>query len=109
MTSVELPVFQGPRAIGKSKRKDGVPAPALRLVFWETTTGCNLECIQCRRLEVSRELSKQDLTTGQSKAFISSLASLERPILVFSGGEPMMRPDLFELAWHATKEGVPIA
>ncbi|MEZ6190446.1 MAG: hypothetical protein R3C45_04055 [Phycisphaerales bacterium] len=36
-------------------------APPLRLVFWESTAGCNLECVHCRRLEVSRELSRKDL------------------------------------------------
>jgi radical SAM protein with 4Fe4S-binding SPASM domain len=85
------------------------PPPPLRLVFWETTTGCNLACIHCRRLEVSRELSKLDLTTEQSKAFIRSLPETGKPILIFSGGEPLMRPDLFELAWEATKVGLPIA
>jgi radical SAM protein with 4Fe4S-binding SPASM domain len=85
------------------------PAPPLRLVFWESTTGCNLACVHCRRLEVSRELSKLDLDTEQSKAFIRSLLETGRPILVFSGGEPLMRPDLFELAQYATGLGLPIA
>src|SRR3954465_2914300 len=85
------------------------PAPPLRLVFWESTTGCNLACVHCRRLEVSRELSKLDLDTEQSKAFIRSLLETGRPILVFSGGEPLMRPDLFELPQYATGLGLPIA
>ena len=72
--------------------------PALRLVFWETTTGCNLECVHCRRLEVSHELSRRDLTTEQSAAFIRSLAEVGKPILVFSGGEPLMRTDIWKLA-----------
>jgi heme b synthase len=84
-------------------------APPLRLVFWETTAGCNLACIHCRRLEVSRELSKQDLTTEQSKSFIRTLPRLGRPILVFSGGEPLMRPDIFELAEFARDAGLPTA
>src|SRR5438477_6258933 len=85
---------------------DTPSAPPLRLVFWETTTGCNLACIHCRRLEVSRELSKLDLSTAQSKAFIHSLRETGSPILVFSGGEPLMRPDLFELAEEATSIGL---
>jgi AdoMet-dependent heme synthase len=84
-------------------------APPLRLVFWETTTGCNLECIHCRRLDVSRELSRFDLTTEQSLAFIRSLPETGRPILVFSGGEPLMRKDLFTLAQAATDIDIPIA
>lgn len=81
-------------------------APPLRLVFWETTTGCNLECVHCRRLEVSRELSRGDMTTEQSLAFIRSLPETGNPILVFSGGEPMMRPDIFELAEEAKRLGL---
>src|SRR4051794_25908594 len=73
-------------------------APPLRLVFWETTTGCNLACVHCRRLEVSRQLSRDDLTTEQATRFIRSLPETGRPILVFSGGEPLMRPDVFYLA-----------
>ncbi len=85
------------------------PAPPLRLLFWETTTGCNLECVHCRRLEVSRELSKRDLTTEQARGFIKTLPETGTPILVFSGGEPLMRPDLFELAEEARGLGLPTA
>ncbi len=88
---------------------DAPPPPPLRLVFWETTTGCNLACIHCRRLEVSAELSRRDLTTQQSKDFIRSLPELGRPILVFSGGEPLMRPDIFELADCARSAGLTTA
>jgi radical SAM protein with 4Fe4S-binding SPASM domain len=84
-------------------------APPLRLVFWETTTGCNLACIHCRRLEVSAALSKFDLSTEQSKKFIRSLPETGNPILVFSGGEPLMRPDIFELAEEASRVGLTTA
>jgi radical SAM protein with 4Fe4S-binding SPASM domain len=105
--TVALPV-QSPTQAG---RLDGSapPPPPLRLVFWETTTGCNLACVYCRRLEVSYQLSKLDMDTEQSKTFIRSLPETGKPILVFSGGEPLMRPDLFDLAWEATKVGLPIA
>jgi heme b synthase len=85
------------------------PAPPLRLLFWETTVGCNLACIHCRRLDVSRELSRTDLTTGQSKDLIRTLPETGRPILVFSGGEPLMRPDIWELAQFAHDVGLPTA
>lgn len=81
----------------------------LRLLFWETTAGCNLECIHCRRLEVSKLLSKRDLNTEQSLNFIDSLAQIGNPVLVLSGGEPLYRPDIFELARHAHEKGLPVA
>ena len=88
--SMSLESFPSP-----GKQAARAPVPPLRLLFWETTTGCNLACIHCRRLEVSQELSRLDLTTGQSLAMIRSVPETGRPILVFSGGEPLKRPDIF--------------
>jgi len=84
-----------------------VPPP--RLVFWETTAGCNLECAHCRRLDVSRELMKNDLTTAEGLRLIDQIAAVGRPVLVLSGGEPLMRPDIFELAEHAKSRGLLLA
>ena len=81
----------------------------LRLLFWETTAGCNLECSHCRRLDVSRDLMKSDMTTEQSLDFVSQLAALAKPILVLSGGEPLFRPDIFQIATHARDSGLPVA
>ena len=81
-----------------------------RLVFWEATAGCNLACRHCRRLEVSKALSRRDLTTEQVKRhLIEGLAAVGHSVLVCSGGEPLMRPDLFELAAHAARRELPIA
>jgi radical SAM protein with 4Fe4S-binding SPASM domain len=86
----------------------GVNGP--RLVFWETTAGCNLACRHCRRLEVSAALSKRDLTTEQAKThLIDALIKVGRPVLVFSGGEPLLRPDVFDLAAYAVSKSLPIA
>ncbi|MCG3178689.1 MAG: putative mycofactocin radical SAM maturase MftC [Phycisphaerae bacterium] len=84
-------------------------AHQLRLVFWEATAGCNLECRHCRRLDVSSQLSHDDLTTEQARAMISAIRQAGTPILVFSGGEPLMRPDIFELAEYARDIGLPTA
>ncbi|MBS3820814.1 MAG: radical SAM protein [Phycisphaerae bacterium] len=81
----------------------------LRLLFWETTAACNLACAHCRRLDVSMRMSREDLTTDQAAGLIRSLPEVGRPILVFSGGEPLMRPDVFELAATARQAGLPTA
>jgi len=83
--------------------------PELRLVFWETTAACNLECIHCRRLEVSREFSKEDLTTEEGFHLIDELARRDPLTLVLSGGEPLFRPDIFRLALHAHTKGLRVA
>ncbi len=93
---------------GKKQPAAAAPPP-LRLVFWESTAGCNLECVHCRRLEVSRELSRGDLDHQQAMKFIESLPATGNPIVVFSGGEPLMRPDIFELAQRAKEIGLPTA
>ncbi|HUJ71196.1 MAG TPA: radical SAM protein [Verrucomicrobiae bacterium] len=81
----------------------------LRLLFWETTAGCNLECIHCRRLDVSKQLMKDDLTTQEALVFVRALAAFAKPILVLSGGEPLFRPDIFQIATHARDHGLPVA
>ncbi|MFN8005785.1 MAG: radical SAM protein [Terriglobia bacterium] len=81
----------------------------LRLVFWETTSACNLECIHCRRMDVALELARTDMSTEVGKKFIDSLSAFAKPILVFSGGEPLFRRDIFELATYARKQGLTTA
>ncbi len=81
----------------------------LRLVFWETTAGCNLECVHCRRLDVAHEMMKNDLTTEQSKQLIDNIAAQEKCILVLSGGEPLFRPDIYEIAEYANSVGLTVA
>jgi len=82
----------------------------LRLLFWESTIQCNLTCAHCRRLE-DNETRVTDLDTNQARSMIDQLVVLGReqpmmPILVFSGGEPLCRPDLFELVSYADAHGI---
>ncbi len=84
--------------------------PTLRLLFWETTIKCNLACAHCRRVE-GDEAADKDLSTAQAKELIEQLADLGKrqpfmPILVFSGGEPLCRGDLFELIGQAKSLGI---
>lgn len=81
----------------------------LRLLFWETTAGCNLECIHCRRLDVSKQLMQDDLPTVAALRFVEDIASFAKPILVLSGGEPLFRPDIFSIARHAQECGLTVA
>jgi len=86
----------------------------LRLVFWETTARCNLNCIHCRAGAADRALATPDagpdeLTTDEALALIRSLAAFARPILVLSGGEPLYRADIYEIASEATRLGLRVA
>ena len=83
--------------------------PPPRLIFWETTAGCNLACIHCRRITVADQLLPQDLTTAEAFSLIDQVAAFARPIFVLSGGEPLFRPDIFDIARHAADAGLIVA
>ncbi len=88
----------------------GLPGDDLRLVFWETTAGCNLSCRHCRRLDVAGSgLAPGDMDTQACLALVDSIAEFASPILVLSGGEPLIRPDIFEIAAHAAGRGLKVA
>jgi len=83
--------------------------PPPRLIFWETTAGCNLRCIHCRRVTVADQLTPQDLTTQEAFDMIDEIAAVGRPVFVLSGGEPLFRPDIYDIARYATDAGLPVA
>src|SRR6476660_5579882 len=79
-----------------------------RLVFWEVTKGCNLRCIHCRA--TATELaSPSDLPTSKALDIIRQIAGYANPILVLSGGEPLYRTDIFQLARYGTDRGLRVA
>src|SRR5947209_2054168 len=79
-----------------------------RLVFWEVTKGCNLRCIHCRAS--ATELSSPlDLSTEKALGIIDQIAAAANPILVLSGGEPLFRSDIFQLARYGTDKGLRVA
>ncbi len=86
-----------------------IRVPTLRLLFWEATARCNLACIHCRRQDA--DVSTGELTTDQAKEMFDSAGRIvsSRPIIVFSGGEPLLRNDWEELAGYARRGGFPVA
>src|SRR5512142_973629 len=86
--------------------KNGVPA--LRIVFWETTKACNLRCQHCRAIPEA-ERARTELSTAEGIALIDQIAEVTRPVLILSGGEPLYRPDIFDLATHGRDRGFRMA
>lgn len=81
--------------------------PPLRLVFLESTAECNLACAHCRRVDVGREMSRWSLSTHDVSELIDDLGrSHGRTLFIFSGGEPLLRADLFPLAERARRCGL---
>src|SRR4030043_262094 len=75
------------------------------VVVWNMSRRCNLHCIHCYSSSQDR-LYPDELTTEEAKAMIADLTAFGAPVLLFSGGEPVMRPDLPELAQYAVDRGV---
>ena len=79
-----------------------------RLIFWEVTKGCNRRCIHCRA--TATELSSPtDLPTKKALDIIDQIVTVSSPILVLSGGEPLYRSDIFQLARYAADKGLRVA
>ncbi|MFQ6134538.1 MAG: radical SAM protein, partial [Nitrososphaerales archaeon] len=75
------------------------------VVVWNTTQRCNLRCIHCYARADSKIYS-DELTTEQGKDLVNDLAEFGVPVLLFSGGEPLMRRGIFELAGLAKDLGL---
>ncbi len=79
------------------------------LVFWETTKACELACVHCRASAMTHP-PPGELDTIEAMALIEDLAHFDRPpVLVLSGGDPLMREDLPELVDRARSLGIPLA
>ncbi|PYX47380.1 MAG: radical SAM/SPASM domain-containing protein [Acidobacteria bacterium] len=93
---------------GNGKHSHPADENKARLVFWEVTKGCNLRCIHCRA--TATELSSPtDLPTRTALNIIEQIAAAANPILVLSGGEPLYRSDIFQLARYGTDKGLRVA
>lgn len=75
------------------------------IVVWSTTRTCNLNCVHCYTDSANKKYGGE-LTTGEGLALIDSLAEFRIPSLLFSGGEPLMRKDLFTLIERATRRAI---
>ncbi len=74
------------------------------VVVWNSTLKCNLKCVHCYANAGKKVV---ELSTEEAKEMIDDLAEMKVPVLLFSGGEPLLREDIYELAEYAVKKGVP--
>jgi len=75
------------------------------VVVWNVTRRCNLKCVHCYA-HARDEAFTGELTTEEGKAILDDLAAFGAPVVLFSGGEPLVRPDLIELAEYAVGKGM---
>ena len=77
------------------------------IIAWELTAACNLSCRYCRA-SASHEPDQGELDTDEAKRFVESIAPL-KPMLILSGGEPLLRPDLFQIIRLAVSLGIRVS
>jgi len=70
------------------------------IAIWEVTQACDLACVHCRA-SAQPDRHPLELSTSEGKALIDQIAQMQAPVFVLTGGDPIKRPDLFELIAHA--------
>src|SRR5512138_3689495 len=75
------------------------------IVVWNLTRTCNLKCVHCYTDSEARKYGGE-LQTSEAKTVLDDLAAFKVPAVLFSGGEPLVRPDVFELAEYARSKGL---
>lgn len=94
---------------GKAGQSDALRYPARRdtrpIVVFNCTARCNLKCVHCYSSSDGRQ-KEAEMTTPQARLLIDQAADFGCPVLLFSGGEPLLRKDLFELIAYAGQKGL---
>lgn len=90
---------------GAKGQAHGAVAGQGPVVVWNSTRTCNLQCIHCYSSSESKKY-EGELGTEEALRFIDSLAEFKVPVLLFSGGEPLLREDLLTLAAYAQSKGI---
>jgi len=72
---------------------------------WESTQRCNLSCVHCR-CSSDMSAAEGDFTTEEAFKLIDDICEISKPVMVLSGGEPLMREDIFDIARYGTGKGL---
>lgn len=92
-------------AKGVHGQKHGAAAGIGPVVAWNVTRTCNLKCVHCYS-DSDAQRYEGELTTDEALRFIDDCAAFKVPVLLLSGGEPLIRPDIFELVAYANAKGI---
>jgi heme b synthase len=75
-------------------------------IAWEITRRCNLKCVHCRSSSEAEASGHPDFSFEEAKRVLEDIASYAKPVVVLSGGEPLVREDVFDIARHGTDLGL---
>lgn len=113
MAKIKKSVVGSQKSLDKEHRTTKLPisksalltAPPPRMIAWEITRSCNLACVHCRASALKGpyegELSRQECFD-----LVDNIVSFAQPIIILTGGEPLARPDIFDIARYAIKKGL---
>lgn len=96
----KTPQTEDKNAVGIRRSRDERP-----VIVWNVTRSCNLRCVHCYNNSEERKYPGE-LTTEEGMRLIDSLAAFKVPALIFSGGDPLLREDIFGLISHSRKKGI---
>ncbi len=75
-------------------------------IAWEITRRCNLRCVHCRSSSELEAKGHPDFSLDEAKRILDDISSYAKPVVVLSGGEPLLRDDVFDIAAYGTKKGL---
>ncbi len=75
-------------------------------IAWETTRRCNLRCVHCRSSSTLEAEGHPDFSFEQARHILDDISSYADPVMVLSGGEPLLRPDIFDIARYGSDKGL---
>lgn len=78
------------------------------IIIWELTRACELQCLHCRA-EAQHHRDPRELTFEEGKELIDNFKEMNNPMLVFTGGDPLVRPDVFDIAKYAIDQGIRVS
>ena len=85
--------------------KNRILPHTLRMVAWEVTRSCNLACVHCRASAVCEPYAGE-FDTEKCKRILDEIATIGNPVIILTGGEPMLRKDIYEIAAYGDRKGL---
>jgi len=79
---------------------------APKWIAWEITRRCNLKCVHCRSASEFEVKNHPDFSFEEAKRILDDISSYAKPVIVLSGGEPLIRKDVFDIARYGTEKGL---
>ncbi|OGN91239.1 MAG: radical SAM/SPASM domain-containing protein [Chloroflexi bacterium RBG_13_48_17] len=93
--------------VEQSQVEKGKITPKLNMVAWEITRSCNLFCAHCRSASTTGAY-ENELSTEECFRLIDGILQVSKPVIILSGGEPLLRQDIFRIAKYAAEKGLKV-